>query len=145
MIYTRIYDLYKNTRFIQDTYHVFIPSFHITWQENDFWFVFSILFRKPVIPKIYFKSFTTQKIYFKSFTSKLWTRSTLCWLFHMFFLRLHSKTRRSWNRKTMKSRVLSGVQFLERLSLFASAVQWRYQSSHASSDISGCDRLVSEL
>ncbi|KAF5805166.1 hypothetical protein HanXRQr2_Chr05g0205931 [Helianthus annuus] len=28
-----------------------------------------------------------------------------------------------WNRRTIKSRVLSGVQFLEVLALFASAVQ----------------------
>ncbi|KAJ0880875.1 hypothetical protein HanRHA438_Chr10g0468071 [Helianthus annuus] len=45
----------------------------------------------------------------------------------------------------MGIRVLSGVHFFRSLSLFASAVQRRYRSSYASSDISGCDRLVSEL
>ncbi|KAF5772930.1 hypothetical protein HanRHA438_Chr13g0593681 [Helianthus annuus] len=34
-----------------------------------------------------------------------------------------SKLRHGWNRRTMKSRVLSGVQFPKRLRLFASAVQ----------------------
>ncbi|KAF5824266.1 hypothetical protein HanXRQr2_Chr00c014g0832871 [Helianthus annuus] len=34
-----------------------------------------------------------------------------------------SKLRHCWNRRTMWSRVLSGVQFSKRLRLFASAVQ----------------------
>ncbi|KAJ0501858.1 hypothetical protein HanRHA438_Chr11g0507651 [Helianthus annuus] len=34
-----------------------------------------------------------------------------------------SKTRHGWNRRTMKSRVLSGRSFSRRLRLFASAVQ----------------------
>ncbi|KAJ0549980.1 hypothetical protein HanRHA438_Chr07g0302671 [Helianthus annuus] len=34
-----------------------------------------------------------------------------------------SKTRHGWNRRTMKSRVLSGCSTSKRLRLFASAVQ----------------------
>ncbi|KAJ0449625.1 hypothetical protein HanHA300_Chr15g0547681 [Helianthus annuus] len=45
----------------------------------------------------------------------------------------------------MGIRVISRRYISRSLSLFASVVQGRYQSSHASSDISGCDRLVSEL
>ena len=90
--------------------------------------------KKLVIPKIYFKSFTTQKIYFKSFTNKLWTRSTLCWFFACLFQVTFQKLWHGWNRRTKWSRVLSGRSISRSLSLFASAVQWRYQSSHASSD-----------
>ena len=97
------------------------------------WFFY--IFSKTLKPVI-------KKIYFKSFQNKLWTRSTLCWLFRMFFLRLHFQNYGTVGiGEPMGIRVLSGVHCLEVLSFcFRCAMKIPVQSRHALI-ISGCDKL----
>ncbi|KAJ0434880.1 hypothetical protein HanIR_Chr17g0886921 [Helianthus annuus] len=79
-----------------------------------FKFVFSTILQKPVIQKDLFQIFCKQTMNSLNF---------MLTFSHVSFSGCISKTRHGWNRRTMKSRVLSGVQFLEVLALFASAVQ----------------------
>ncbi|KAJ0624391.1 hypothetical protein HanIR_Chr01g0042561 [Helianthus annuus] len=71
-----------------------IQSFHITGQENDFKFVFSILFHKLVIQKIYFKSF-----FYKQTMNSLNFMLTFS---HVSFSGCISKLRHGWNRRAIR-------------------------------------------
>ncbi|KAJ0805284.1 hypothetical protein HanPI659440_Chr02g0048121 [Helianthus annuus] len=112
MIHTRILELYKiHTMF----------SYKLSIQHDKkmiFKFVFSTILQKPVIQKDLFQIFYKQ------------TMNSLNFMFlsqvdfsHVSFSGCISKTRHGWNRRTMKSRVLSGRSISRSLSLFASAVQ----------------------
>ncbi|KAJ0808564.1 hypothetical protein HanPI659440_Chr01g0004781 [Helianthus annuus] len=76
-------------------------------------FVFSTLFHKPVIQKIYFKSFTNYEL------TQLYVDFFACFFLRLFF--------RNYGTvgigKPLEIRLLSGRSFSRSLSLFASAVQ----------------------